>query len=336
MSFAPLNNLEMISALSTGEVFFTASGGRAFEMLSAHIDRIYRSLGFSKIFFLDNFDLYDKFVVSSKISGAPERFYLIDVQNVQKNISSTREALFEKNFCDMAHVITEKIKMPLLLSEIAAGFQKFYSELDIAAKVIIFTSENNENKKALFSAAAEIFKSLNLKYEEKNSLELDDFIEIKFYLPDGEHGPQSAGFIAFDYGRILFSLTGGLEKIIKEKARQGASRIPFIINPFQLVVLTGHIDIKNNIYAALESYKKRGHSVVWQCADRPGEIYDESFFAPYVKNYKDAGAHTILVLPDFNDSSKAFLYRGVNQKICGMDFFQLNSIYLQKDFKGCE
>jgi hypothetical protein len=333
---ASLNNLETISALSTGEVFLTASGGRAFEMLSAHIDRLYRSLDFSKIFFLDNFVLYDKFVVSSKISGAPERFYLIDVQNVQKNISSTREALFEKNFCDMAHVKTEKIKMPLLLSEIISGFQKFYSELDIAAEIKIFTSETNENKKSLFLTASEIFKSLNLKYEEKNSFELDDFLEIKFYLPDGEHGPLSAGFIACDYGRILFSLTGGIEKIIKEKARHGSFKLPFIINPFQLVVLTDRIDKKNNIYAVLESYEKRGHSVVWQCLGGRGEASDDSFFDPHVKNYKNAGAHAILVLPDFNDSSKVFLYRGANQKICGMDFFQLNSIYLQKDFKGCE
>ena len=333
---ASLNNLETISALSTGEVFLTASGGRAFEMLSGHIDRIYRSLDFSKIFFLDNFDLYDKFVLSSKISGVPDRFYLIDVQNVQKNISSTREALFEKNFCDMAHVKTEKIKMPLLLSEIISGFQKFYGELEIASEIKIFTSETNENKRSLYLTACEIFKSLGLSYEEKMSFELDDFLEIKFYLPNGEHGPLSTGFISCDYDRIIFSLTGGIEKIIKEKARQGSLKFPFIINPFQLIVLTDQINKNNNIYAVLESYEKRGHSVVWQSLGARGEASEDSFFAPHVKNYKNAGAYAILVLPNFNDSSKVFFYRGVNQKVCGMDFFQINSVYLQKDFKGCE
>lgn len=336
MMSASLNNLETISALSTGEVFLTASGGRAFEMLSGHIDRIYRSLDFSKIFFLDNFDLYDKFVLSSKISATPDRFYLIDVQNVQKNISSTREALFEKNFCDMAHARTEKIKMPLLLSEILSGFQKFYSEVEIVPDVKVFTSETNENKKSLFLTASEIFKSIGLRFEEKTSFELDDFLEIKFYIPNGEHGPLSVGFIACDYDRILFSLTGGIEKIIKEKARHCSLKYPFIINPFQLVVLTDKINKKNNIYSVLESYERRGHSVVWQSLGARGEASEESFFAPHVKNYKNAGAHAILVLPDFSDSSKVFLYRGANQKVCGMDFFQLNSVYLQKDFKGCE
>ena len=331
---ASLDNLKMLSRLSTGEVFFDAPGARSFEMLSRFIDKIYASLGFSKIILLDNYDLYNNFIISAKIEGAPGRFYVIDVQNVQKNVSSSREAVFEKNFCDMAFAKTDALTLPLLLTEIAAGFKKLYGCLELDFDTEVFSSETGGTKKELFLTAAEIFKSLSINYEQKSSFELDDFLEIKFYLKNAEHGRLSIGFLSFDRGKILFSLTGGLEKIVKEKSR-GGEKMPFVINPFQLVVLTNKIDRSANIFEAVGAVEKKGHSVVWREFGR-GEAMRESDFSALAGEYKSAGAHSILVLPDFSDSSKAFLYRGANQKICGMDFFQLNSVYLQKDFKGCE
>ncbi|EKD68866.1 MAG: hypothetical protein ACD_47C00396G0003 [uncultured bacterium] len=331
---ASLDNLKMLSRLSTGEVFFDAPGARSFEMLSRFIDRIYASLGFSKIIFLDNYDLYNNFIISAKIEGAPDSFYIIDVQNVQKNVASSRGAVFEKNFCDMAFAKTDALTLPLLLTGIAAGFKKLYDCLELDFDTEVFSSETGGSKKELFLTAAGIFKSLSISYEQKSSFELDDFLEIKFYLKNSDHGRLSIGFLAFDRGKILFSLTGGLEKIIKEKCR-GGGKMPFVINPFQLVVLTNKIDRAANIFEAVEAVEKKGHSVVWRESGH-GEAMRESDFSPLADAYKSAGAYAILVLPDFGDSSKAFLYRGVNQKICGMDFFQLNSVYLQKDFKGCE
>lgn len=332
---ASLDNLKMLSRLSTGEVFFNAPGARSFEMLSRFIDKIYASLEFSKIILLDNYDLYNNFIISAKIEGAPDRFYVIDVQNVQKNVSSSREAVFEKNFCDMAFAKTDALKLPLLLTEIAAGFKKLYGCLELDFDTEVFSSETGGAKKELFLTAAGIFKSLSISYEQKSSFELDDFLEIKFYLKNSEHGRLSIGFLSFDREKILFSLTGGLEKIIKEKSVCRGGKMPFVINPFQLVVLTNKIDRAANIFEAVEAVEKKGHSVVWGEFGRR-EAMRESDFSSLAEGYKSAGAYSILVLPDFGDSSKAFLYRGANQKICGMDFFQLNSVYLQKDFKGYE
>ncbi|HOD43112.1 MAG TPA: hypothetical protein PKL57_21375 [Candidatus Wallbacteria bacterium] len=333
---ASFNKLEMLSKLSAGEVFFSPSGSRSFDMLARHLDRVYASMGFSKIIFLDNFDLYNNFILSSGFAGAPERFYLIDVQNVQKNVSSSREALFEKNFCDMAFSKTEKLGFPLLFTDIVSAYKKLFASLEIPLEINIFTGDTSENKRSLFQAASEIFKSLSLKFETKSSFELDDFLEIKFYTRREPGGAQyGLGLIPCDGAKILFSLTGGIEKIIREKLACAPVKIPFIINPFQLVVITDKVSAGSNVFKELDAIEKKGHSVVWH-ETGAGSALNEADVSRIVREYKDAGAHTILAIPDFGDCSKAFLYRGPNQKICGMDFFQLNSIYLQKDFKGCE
>ncbi|HOT76424.1 MAG TPA: hypothetical protein PK467_11585 [Candidatus Wallbacteria bacterium] len=333
---ASFNELEMLSKLSAGEAFFSPSGSRSFDMLARRIDRVYASMGFSKIVFLDNFDLYNNFLLSSGLTGAPERFYLIDVQNVQKNVSSSREALFEKNFCDMAFSKTEKLGFPLLLTDIVSAYKKLFVSLEIPLEINIFTGDTIENKKALFQIASEIFKSQSLKFETKSSFELDDFLEIKFYSRRESNGTQaSLGFIVCDGAKILFSLTGGIEKVIREKLACGPAKIPFVINPFQLVVITDKPLADSNVFKEIDAIEKKGHSVVWH-ETGAGSALSEADCSRIVRQYKDAGAHTILALPDFSDCSKAFLYRGANQKLCGMDFFQLNSIYLQKDFKGCE
>lgn len=332
---ASLDNLDMLSKLSSGEVFFTAPGSRSFEMLSRLIDKTYSALGFSKIIFLDNFDLYNNFLVSSTIKGAPERFYVIDVQNVQKNVSSSREALFEKNFCDMAFARTDALSLPLLITGIADGIKKLYGTLDISFTAEVFSSETGGVKRELFCLASEVFKSLSIEFEQKSSFELDDFLEVKFYRKATQRPDLSLGFLAFDREKILFSLTGGLEKIVKEKTRENAERVPFAINPFQLVVLTDKIDRSSNIFEALAAVERKGYSVVWHELGRDPAM-NENDFSLLAESYMKAGAHSILVLPDFGDSSRASLHRGPGRKISGMDFFQLNSTYLQKDFKGCE
>lgn len=325
-------NFEIFSKLGSGELYFSAAGSRSFSMLGSYIDSMYAKLGFSKLIFLDNFDLYNNFLMSPSLNGAPERFYIIDIQNVQKNISSSREAVFEKNFCDLAYLKIEAIKLPLYLGETIAAFKEIYARLNLPVKAVISSGNSDDEKKGFFDTALAIIKSEGMEYDTAFSSDLNEYFEVKFYSSEKDCQNQSFGFILFDANKMLFSFTGGLEKILKKIFVNREGDIPFVVNPYQMVVITNGANESSNIYLEIDSLRKAGYSVIWH-ETRSASPLGENEYAALASRFKKAGAFNVLVLPNFEDSSKAFLYRGQNQKICGLDFFQLHAHYIQKDFK---
>jgi hypothetical protein len=324
-------NAGIISKIKTGEAYFTDLGSRAFSMLSTFVESVYTNMELEKIIFLDNIDLYTCFLRSSAADSFPDRFYTIETSTVQKNVSSSREAVFEKNFCDMGFLKSGPLRLALDLSTIAGAFQKLYSELNIPFKMSVYKNDCG-SQAGVRETLLNVLKSLRIPCEEKFSSELDEFTEAKacFEVSPGEF--INSGFLTIENDRIVFSLTGGLERILKKVFINSAQETPFIINPFQLVIITDRVNMESSLFSEIKNIDKRGYSVIWhECGNikPPREAEMFKIAADYLK----AHAHTVLIIPEFADSTRAFMFRG-NQKISGMGFFQLLAIYLQKSFKG--
>jgi len=323
-------NAGIISQIKTGETYFTDLGSRAFSMLSSFVEKVYSDMDLEKIIFLDSVDIYTGFLRSSAADSFPDRFYTIETSTVQKNVSSSREAVFEKNFCDMGFLKSGPLRLALDLSSIAGPFQKLYSCLNIPFKMIVYKNDCG-SQTGVRETLLNVLKSLDIRAEEKFSSELDEFTEAKacFEVSPGEF--ITGGFITVENDRIVFSLTGGLERIMKKIFINSALETPFIVNPFQLVVITDRVNMESAIFGEIKTIDKRGYSVIWhECGN--GKTTEPELFK-IAADYLKAHAHTVLIIPEFSDSAKAFLLRG-NQKISGMGFFQLLAMYLQKSFKG--
>lgn len=318
----------IISNLGSGEAFFNGSGSRSLAMLTSLVEKHYRELDYEKVVFIDNYDLYANFIMNG-LPGMPKSFYVIETQSVQKNVSSSRNAVFERTICDIGFKTTEKIKLPLDLSDIISAYKKFYAVLQIP---FIFSLSKNGNPQvaALLEAFSGILSSQGLSYEDHFVSEMDEIVELKVILEMGTERIK-AGFIILAADRIMFSITGGLEKILKKVFMHSCGKVPLALNPFQLVMVTDKADRSSRIYSEIEMLEARGRSVEWvELGRRPSEAE----IGDIAQSYTSRGAANILVIPDFSDSSKTYLYRGSNQRIGGMDFFQVLTIYLQKDFRG--
>jgi len=297
-------------------------------MLTSLVEKHYADLGFEKIVFIDNYDLYSNFILSG-LPGLPKSFYVIEVQSVQKNISSSRNAIFEKTLCDMGFKSTDKVRLALDLADIISIYTKFYAALQISFK---FSLSRNDSPQMtpLYDAFANILRSQNFSFDEHFISEIDEIVELKVILEMGGERVK-AGFVVLAADRIMFSITGGLEKILKKVFLHSEGKVPLAINPFQLVIVTDKCDRSSRIFMEIEALEALGRSIEWiELERRPSE----SEVAEIVGAYTARRAANILVIPDFGDSSKTYLYRGANQKIGGMDFFQVLTLYLQKDFRG--
>ena len=323
-------NAGIISQIKTGEAYFTGLGTRAFSMLSAFVKKVYTDIDLEKIIFLDNVDLYTCFLRSSAADSFPERFYTVETSTVQKNVSSSREAVFEKNFCDMGFLKSGPLRLALDLSSVAGSFQKLYSSLNIPFKMNVYKNDCG-SQAGVRETLLNVLNSLHIPHEENFSSELDEFTEAKacFEISPGEF--INSGFLTIENDRIVFSLTGGLERILKKIFVNSTQETPFIVNPFQLVVITDRVNTESSVFSEIQNIDKRGYSVIWhECGNR--KLSEPDLFK-IAADYLKVHAHTVLVIPEFSNSSKTFMFRG-NQKISGMGFFQLLAMYLQKSFKG--
>ncbi len=323
-------NAGIISQIKTGETYFTGLGSRAFSMLANFVEKVYRDIDLENIIFLDNVDLYTSFLRSSTADSLPERFYTIETSTVQKNVSSSREAVFEKNFCDMGFLKSGPLRLALDLISIAGSFQKLYSGLNIAFKMNVYKNDCG-SQAGVRETLLNVLKSLHIPYEENFSSELDEFTEAKVCFETSPGEFTNGGFLTIENNRIAFSLTGGLERILKKIFVNSTSETPFIVNPFQLIIITDKVNTESAIYNEIKTIDKRGYSVIWH--EYGNRKASEADLFKIASDYLNVHAHTVLVIPEFANSAKAFLFRG-NQKISGMGFFQLLAIYLQKSFKG--
>lgn len=320
--------------LSNEFFIFDTFGTKSFEMLNSLVNKTYAKLNLAKLILLDCFNLFDCFFSSNNIlDGLPSNFYTIDIQTIQKNVSTSKEARFEKNFCDLAFLkINNSLELPLILGRIVFEIKQFYEQLNIPFYVKIFKNNININFSDEFlNFLIDVCKKNNISYFESDNFDINDFINVKFYTKIDNLNDYQLGFIIFDQSKILFSLTNGLERIIKLKILNNIS-LPFIINPLQLVIITNKIDLNiKNLIETIDLIEKKGYAVVWYDLNIQEKLIEKDYME-LLNTLKNANAHYILIIPNFSDYQNVILYHQ-NKKICGMNFFQVNTTYFQNDFK---
>ncbi len=203
----------IIKKINSNERYFTGTGCKAFFSLVNTIENIYKDSDFERIMFIDDFDMSSNFLIK-KIENIPDKFYIINIQKIQNNISSNNRATFEKSYCDIGFIKTDRLKLALELGEVLNTINKFYKrfQIDISAKII---KDENMAEKWLCDTIENMLKSENIAYELKDTMG-DETVEVEFSFKKNNRAFIKNAYINISSEKIMFSITGGFENILSE------------------------------------------------------------------------------------------------------------------------
>ena len=220
-----LKERNITEKINSGERYFNGAGCKSFFNLLKHIENIYSESDFEHIMFIDDFDICSNFLIK-KINNIPNKFYVINIQKIQKNISSSNHAVFEKSYYDVGFVKTERLKLALELGEILNIINKFYKNLNIKIRAKIIKDENMVEK-CLVETIENMLNSENIAYEIKESMG-DETIELEFLLAKSDDSFTRGAYVSITSDKIMFSITGGLENILMQVFNSDKKKAGFI------------------------------------------------------------------------------------------------------------